>query len=116
VASGTDLPSFLSSRGIGHSSLGSGLVVPPTGVWNLLEDDRFFAGFDELWLFEKSPSEPLHAQIVITSEGPIGARDISGLGIWMRRTGCTLGVGDGHGLNYATLSLAVAKEVRSAAQ
>jgi hypothetical protein len=59
-----------------------------------------FFGFDEVWFFPRASARPKPSDLVITGPQRIST-DLAAKAItWMRRTGCTLGLGDGAGMNF----------------
>jgi hypothetical protein len=98
---GIDLLPLLDAAGMEHNTLGRGVVVREAVVARLIEQYDFFTGFDELWLFDAPPDEAKPKQVRITSDRPFDdASPPAAVDVWMLRTGCRLGLGDGVGLNW----------------
>jgi len=76
-----------------------GLLVPSRLLRDASIRDHFFFGYDEIWFFpsDKINEKPESASIV----GPcrIDQARLDQLGHWMAENGCSLGLGDGNGLN-----------------
>jgi len=109
-----DLPSVaptLARHGIDPAVVG-GSVAVPTRVLPRLADDGFLNGFDEVWLFVDAPVTDKPATAAhLTSDRPLREPPASELVEWMGAAGCVIGLGDGDGLNYVTLDVAVAEEI-----
>jgi hypothetical protein len=96
----------------GHEHLGSGALFEVPAFRRLMAHRNFFTGFDEVWLFEERPGQPMPPGASITSEAPIDPeRDLAGVAAWMAGNRCLVGLGDGYGLNYVTLLDDVAREM-----
>jgi hypothetical protein len=85
--------------------VGKGLYVSTRELLKAERKNRIFFGFDEIWFFpgprlnnEPLTQRPDHLSIV----GPRGIDSnlISELQDWMRSTHCSLGLGDGEGVNF----------------
>ena len=91
-----------------HRYLGDGVVFEGAVIPDLGKQDGFFAGFDEIWCSKQDillprPKE-IHFVGPYTPEKPLN----KALKDWMRGSQCTLGFGDGIGLNYITTDKIVA--------
>jgi hypothetical protein len=81
--------------------LGAGVVVPGRLIKSIEESLGLFFGFDEVWCFDDRarPQSPRGVSIVaplnFVEEG-VSPELVE----WMRASGCTLGLGDGFGLNF----------------
>jgi len=74
--------------------LGNGILLPTK---LLLESNRIFFGFDEVWFFlTKKPKLTPKRSIV----GPGEIRYIGEVEKWMMKNNCILGLGDGTGMNF----------------
>ena len=92
----------------GSSFLEGALATTGDTLLALIEQCNVFNGFDEVWLFPNAPSKSIPAGIWITAPLEITKEMPSGLPEWMNQSGCSLGIGDGIGLNYITSDLSVA--------
>lgn len=111
VATTSGLVEVLEDRDLPVANVGEGLVLDLPTMRDLIAEDFFFWGFNVVWICPASPSEPLPEGVVFTGEGPRGDALPQGLTEWMRATSCKIGLGDGVGLNYVTLSDAIAEEI-----
>jgi hypothetical protein len=97
----------------GATFLGSGLLVPASGIAQVAERFKMFTGFDEVWFFPGKPrsSKPselyLVAPLDLETEPPP-----EGLARWCAESGCQLGLGDGIGMNFATPDRQIASKVQ----
>jgi hypothetical protein len=108
------LPSFerYASETGPHEALGRGALFEMDAFERLIGHPHFFTGFDEVWLFGGRPYHAKPESVWLTSEATIDpGRDLTGAAEWMAKTGCAVGMGDGAGLNYATLSDDVARQL-----
>jgi hypothetical protein len=70
--------------------------------------DALFNGFDAVWFLQQEPAVLLPPPINATSDRPVpdrlplGTDGVQELVRWMNAQHCTLGIGDGVGLNYFT--------------
>ena len=79
--------------------LGEGLLVPTRRLLEVDRDGRIFFGFDEVWFFPQSPREPKPASACLVGPQRIGQESLRRVAPWMERNSCSLGLGDGTGLN-----------------
>ena len=96
-----------------------GAILVGTDV--LLEMDRrthdVFVGFDEVFLFETQPDEVPPPEVVLTSELPLTeqpAELLQAMSDWMSRSGCSVAMGDGCGVNIITVDREIANLFRLA--
>ncbi len=91
---------------VGHA------ILLPTEV--LLEANAkasFFTGFDEVWFFPTDKIEPKPNSAWLVGPNRIDRSKLKLLGPWMRRNNCTLGLGDGEGLNVVVKGDEMAKHL-----
>ena len=72
---------------------------------------RIFFGFDEIWF---SPDENVTEKprsFVITRPNSIDPQEISDHGPWLNQNRCSLGLGDGEGMNYCLKVQGVARSI-----
>jgi hypothetical protein len=89
--------------------LGNGLVVPTRLLLGLDTRSQLFFGFDEVWLF---PTEQLQAKpdsACLVGPDRLDQVKLDKVGAWMSRNACTLGLGDGAGLNFITKARGLVK-------
>ncbi len=82
--------------------LGGAITATGETLLAIIEQGNVFNGFDEVWLFPNPPSKPIPAGIWITPPLEITKEMPTGLPEWMRQSACSMGLGDGIGLNYVT--------------
>lgn len=115
IDSMTDLPAEtiggrVIERHPGCGFLGKGLLIPGVDIAGVAAEFDFFNGFDELWCFgekpkvEKPPDLSIVAPLDLAADDP--PRLLPG---WIKESGCLLGLGDGVGLNFATLDIGLAR-------
>ena len=80
-----------------------------------LDNEQFFTGFDEVWLFTEAPASGKPDGLRMTSDQPLVSAP-EGLEAWMREVGCIAGLGDGDGLNFAAFDAELARLWRPASQ
>jgi hypothetical protein len=79
--------------------LGGGILLPAA---HLLETDstkQIFYGFDEVWFFPSTDISPKPASASLVGPRRIDQARLDKLGPWMTENACSLGLGDGSGLN-----------------
>lgn len=81
--------------------LGTGLVLSGRVLVQVANDFAIFDGFDEIWRFAAEPRIAKPASVSLLSPQDLETEDVRDLLGWMTDYGCTLGLGDGVGLNYA---------------
>jgi hypothetical protein len=90
--------------------LGKGLLVPGVDIAEIVEAFDLFNGFDELWCFDSSPTAPKPEDVLIMP--PLNVNNdeeaIRRVASWMMESRCTLGLGDGIGLNFVTIDETIA--------
>lgn len=72
---------------------------------------RIFFGFDEVWFFPGGNVTPKPHDLVITRPHPIDLEDSSQHVAWMNANKCSLGLGDGEGMNYCLKVQGVARYI-----
>jgi hypothetical protein len=85
------------------------LIDGPT-LMMLIEEHQFLMGFDEIWLFAEAPTSGKPNELRITSDVRLSSPPPDGLQAWMRDVHCLAGLGDGHGLNFATYDESLAAQ------
>ena len=71
-----------------------------------------FNGFDEIWFYTTIPSGMFPEEYWITGPREIANDLPSGIYEWMISNFSMLGIGDGTGLNYVTISLEISKKIQ----
>ncbi len=90
-------------------TLGNGLLLP----WMLLQEsvalDQLLFGFDEIWFFPIDQIQPKPDSAWIVGPGRIDQAKLDKLDRWLTDNQCSLGLGDGHGLNVIVKAQGLAK-------
>lgn len=81
-------------------SLGSGLLAPTKLLLEADCQQQIFFGFDEVWFFPTEPVEARPESASLVGPNRMDAAKIGKLGRWMSDNSCSLGLGDGDGLNF----------------
>lgn len=79
--------------------LGKGLLVSTKRLLDVERSERIFFGFDEVWFFPKEPGAPKPDTICLVGPDRIGQESLRLALPWMSQTSCSIGLGDGIGLN-----------------
>ena len=85
--------------GAGARALGHGLLLPTSMLLAAEASNRIMFGFDEVWFF---PHDDIRAKTVeagLVGPGRIRQPEMDLLGRWMEANSCSMGLGDGEGLN-----------------
>jgi hypothetical protein len=98
----TELVDSLLRREIDCLEVGDGVGIALDDVWRVAEDDNYFTGFDELWLFDSAPSASPPETAAITADRFIAGPDAAAISSWMATSGCRVGFGDGDGAYWVT--------------
>ena len=91
--------------------VGRGVLVPTRRLIAANQSRRIFFGFDEIWFFPGKKITPKPDDLTITRPGPIDPLEIEHHAAWMNSNGCSLGLGDGEGMNYCLKVQGVARTV-----
>jgi len=107
-----DIRRRLRAEGIRHERH-RGVILLAPGELDTMCSIGMFTGFDELWLMTEwnEEFEPFPARIT-TDVANFGDGPPLGLEEWMFDTRCLLALGDGTGLNFATLDADLAARLR----
>ncbi len=101
-----DLPSLvrkspaLQALGEKGEVVGKGLLVSTRHLLAADREKRIFFGFDEVWFFDRREVSPKPKGLVITGPMKITGDTLGRLAEWMQANGCSLGLGDGTGMNF----------------
>jgi hypothetical protein len=110
IDSTTDLTRHATAQAIvaQHAScafLGQGVLIPGKAVASIAAHFDLFNGFDEAWLFAIKPDTSKPAGLSTVAPLNLGSDAVPPLlASWMKQSTCSLALGDGVGLNYATTS------------
>ena len=80
--------------------IGQGVLMTTKNLIAANKRTRIFFGFDEIWFFPNSKITPKPHEVVITRPPEIDLQDSSLQFLWMKSNKCSLGLGDGEGMNY----------------
>lgn len=81
--------------------LGSGSIVPTKTLLEINREGEIFFGFDEVWFCPERPEIPKPDSEYLVGPDRIDKKTLRRIAPWMKRTSCSLGLGDGAGLNVA---------------
>lgn len=93
------------------SVVGQGILVTTRQLLAADKCDRLFFGFDEVWFFPNADVKPKPSALVITGPEPISSDETDRYGEWLRLNNCSLGLGDGTGLNFCLKIRGVARYI-----
>ena len=91
--------------------LEKGLVIPTERLLDTNSRSQLFFGFDEVWFFPSAPSEPKPDSAWLVGPSRIDQRTFDALGEWMSSSSCSLGLGDGEGLNFVVKAHGLVKHL-----
>jgi hypothetical protein len=77
--------------------LGDGFIVPTSLI--LKVNDEVFHGFDEVWFFPSDKISPKPKTAGLVGPNRADQTKLDKLGSWIAANECSLGLGDGDGLN-----------------
>ena len=97
-----------------YQQIGSGVLLTIRQLLAAERRTRIFFGFDEIWFFPHPPNRPKPHEIVITGPNRINDPVPDRLTGWMQTSGCSLGLGDGTGMNFCARLRGVARHLVSA--
>ena len=80
--------------------VGQGIMLTTRQLLTLERQNRLFYGFDEVWFFPTSDVQVIPKNLVITGPDTINSAEIEEYSQWMRSSNCSLGLGDGTGMNF----------------
>ena len=98
----------LQSRG---RMIGKGLAITTRKLLAMEQKQRIFYGFDEVWFFPHFNIQPKPPQICITGPMDLPEELPNKLVRWMEDSQCSLGLGDGTGLNFVVKLTGIAKHL-----
>lgn len=80
--------------------IGKGMLLPTRQLMAVERKNRLFFGFDEVWFCSRPPAEAKPKKLVIVGPDRIAPGLRGSLATWMQANHCSLGLGDGVGLNF----------------
>jgi hypothetical protein len=91
--------------------VGKGALVTTRQLLAAQRRDRIFFGFDEIWFFPNSGITPKPRDFIITGPRRIDAQQIDRHAAWLTTNHCSMGLGDGSGMNYCLRVRGAAKYI-----
>jgi hypothetical protein len=91
--------------------VGQGILLTTRQLLSVEKANRIFFGFDEVWFFPDAEISPKPSGFDITGPDQINSNDISQHGEWLRSNKCSLGLGDGTGMNFCLKVRGVARYI-----
>lgn len=80
--------------------IGDSISLATRDLLAIQRQRRLFFGFDELWFGSHVAKSPKPADLVITGPERITDAMLSALAGWMESSHCSIGLGDGVGMNF----------------
>jgi hypothetical protein len=96
----------LSSKAV---TRGNGILVSTSRLLTAERSARIFHGFDEVWFFPSRDVAPKPRRICIIGPLILSGDPAPEIVEWMDANGCSLGLGDGTGLNFVAKLRGIAK-------
>jgi hypothetical protein len=91
--------------------IGKGFAITTRKLLAVEQKQRIFYGFDEVWFFPHFNIEPKPPKICITGPMDLPEKLPNTLVRWMEGSKCSLGLGDGTGLNFVVKLAGIAKHI-----
>jgi hypothetical protein len=91
--------------------VGNGLLLTTRQLLAAERRARIFFGFDELWFFDRREITPKPEEVVFVGPEKILEETLERTSQWMQATGCSLGLGDGAGMNFCARLRGVARHL-----
>ena len=91
--------------------VGQGILLTTRQLLTAARHNRIFFGFDEVWFFPTPAITPKPEDLVITGLSTIDPGEIEGYREWMLMNDCSLGLGDGAGMNFCMKVRGVARYI-----
>jgi hypothetical protein len=89
--------------------VGQGILLTTRQLLTVEKNNRLFFGFDEVWFFPNADVSPKPESFVIVGPEPIGSQETDQYSEWLHSTNCSLGLGDGTGMNFCLRVRGVAR-------
>ena len=94
-----------------YQVVGTGALLTTRHLLAAQRQRRFFFGFDEVWFFPHSDISIKPEGFVITGPCSIDSEQIERYSEWLASNKCSLGLGDGVGMNYCLRIRGAAKYI-----
>lgn len=91
--------------------VGAGALLKTRRLLAAQRRSRIFFGFDEVWFFPGHAISRKPESFVITASYPLKPEQIGQHSEWLISNKCSLGIGDGEGMNYCLRIRGVAKYI-----
>ena len=91
--------------------VGQGILLTTRQLLTEERHNQLFFGFDEVWFIPSSEVEPKPESLVITGPERINSHELEEHSEWMRSSNCSLGLGDGTGMNFCFRVRGVARYI-----
>lgn len=115
IDSNTDVASLLeqskhlkSLRGK-FQRVGLGILLTTRQLLTAVKNNRLFFGFDEVWFFPNADVSPKPESFVIVGPELVDSRETDQYSEWLHASNCSLGLGDGTGMNFCLRVRGVAR-------
>ena len=92
-------------------AVGAGALLTTRQLLAAQRQRRIFFGFDEVWFFPNPVISNKPEGFVITSPYSIDSEQINQYSTWLSVNKCSLGLGDGNGMNYCLRIRGAAKYI-----
>jgi hypothetical protein len=92
-----------------YQRVGQGILLTTHQLLTAQKNNRLFFGFDEVWFFPNADVSPKPESFVIVGPEPISSRETDQYSEWLRSNNCSLGLGDGTGMNFCLKVRGVAR-------
>jgi hypothetical protein len=89
--------------------VGPSVLVSTRRLLSAERKEQIFHGFDEVWFFPSAEVKPKPKQVSLVGPSRLPQELPKALVRWMEEHGCSLGLGDGAGLNFVARLQGVAK-------
>ena len=89
--------------------LGDGLLLPTSDLLDAVRKRRIFFGFDEIWFLNRRKIEPKPRNLILVGLERVSESVLRRHRQWLVHSGCSLGLGDGSGLNFVVKARGTAK-------
>jgi hypothetical protein len=94
-----------------YRAIGTGALLTTRQLIAAQRQRRIFFGFDEVWFFPSPDISSKPESLVITAPYSIDSEQIEQYSEWLTSNRCSLGLGDGMGMNYCLRIRGVARYI-----
>jgi hypothetical protein len=89
--------------------IGKGILVTTRQLLVAKRESRILFGFDEVWFFPRPEVSPKPKGFVLTGPERVPIELVERYSNWLSGNGCSLGLGDGTGMNFCARLRGVAR-------